>query len=94
MQLRKARVCLDCEEVHDAQSCPMCASETFAYLTQWLPVEERRKRKRVPEETPSQAPRFQRWILGSGLLGLVAFSIFRWTSRSDPRSLQRAAEEQ
>jgi hypothetical protein len=36
MQLRTARVCLDCEEVHDAQQCPTCASETFAFLTRWV----------------------------------------------------------
>jgi len=31
MQLKVARVCLDCEEIHDSQQCPVCASETFAY---------------------------------------------------------------
>jgi hypothetical protein len=41
MQLRTARLCLDCDEVHDAQQCPLCASETFAYLTRWVPVPER-----------------------------------------------------
>ena len=30
MQLRNARLCLDCEEVHDAQQCPACASAMFA----------------------------------------------------------------
>ena len=29
MQLRTARLCLDCEEVHDEAQCPVCASETF-----------------------------------------------------------------
>ena len=43
MQLRIARVCLDCEEIHDQQTCPVCASETFAYLSRWVPSPERRK---------------------------------------------------
>ena len=43
MQLRVARVCLDCEEIHDQQMCPVCASETFAYLSRWVPSPERRK---------------------------------------------------
>ena len=30
--IRVARVCLDCDEVHDAQTCPICASESFAYV--------------------------------------------------------------
>ena len=33
-----ARLCLDCDEVHDAQQCPHCASETFAFITRWVPV--------------------------------------------------------
>ena len=41
MQLQSARLCLDCDEVHDAQRCPHCASETFAYITRWVPVPDR-----------------------------------------------------
>jgi hypothetical protein len=41
MQLRSARLCLDCDEVHDAQQCPQCASETFAFITRWVPVPDR-----------------------------------------------------
>jgi len=37
MQLRNARLCLDCEEVHDAAICPACASESFAFITRWVP---------------------------------------------------------
>jgi hypothetical protein len=44
MQLRSARLCLDCDEVHDAQQCPQCASETFAFITRWVPVPERPER--------------------------------------------------
>ena len=47
MQLRKARLCLDCEELHDQRRCPVCASGTFAYLTQWMPAPERRKKPRL-----------------------------------------------
>lgn len=56
MQLRTARLCLDCEEVHDAGQCPVCASETFSYLSRWIPSDERRRRPRVdmPRE-PAQA---------------------------------------
>jgi hypothetical protein len=47
MQLRTARLCLDCEEVHDAMVCPSCASETFTYITRWIPAPERRHRPRA-----------------------------------------------
>jgi hypothetical protein len=37
MRLAVARVCLDCEEVHDGDRCPVCSSETFAFLKRWVP---------------------------------------------------------
>jgi hypothetical protein len=51
MQLRVARLCLDCEEVFVGDVCPVCASEHYAFLSTWLPVEERRRWRR-----PAAAP--------------------------------------
>ena len=53
MQLRNARLCLDCEEVHDNQQCPLCASETFVFITRWVPAPERRQKPRTGEPPPS-----------------------------------------
>jgi hypothetical protein len=36
MRLDAARLCLDCEEIHEDQVCPICSSEAFAYLTRWV----------------------------------------------------------
>jgi hypothetical protein len=36
MRLMNARLCLDCEEVHQEQHCPICGSESFAFLTRWV----------------------------------------------------------
>jgi|SRR5688572_8119344 hypothetical protein len=53
MQLRNARLCLDCEEIHEAQQCPLCASETFAFMTRWVPAREgRSSRPKVVVEAP------------------------------------------
>jgi hypothetical protein len=46
MQLRVARLCLDCEELHTDNTCPRCASESYAFLSNWLHVEERRRWRR------------------------------------------------
>jgi hypothetical protein len=56
MQLRVARLCLDCEELHVADACPVCASLRYAFLSAWLPSEERRRWKRpAPAVTEPQA---------------------------------------
>ena len=49
MQLRNARLCLDCDEVHDESHCPICASESFAFIKRWVPASERRARQRPQE---------------------------------------------
>jgi len=36
MRLAVARLCIDCEEVHDGDRCPVCGSETFAFLKKWV----------------------------------------------------------
>ena len=50
-----ARLCLDCDEVHDEYRCPACASDQFSYLTRWVPVPERPDRPRRPR--PPVEPR-------------------------------------
>jgi hypothetical protein len=98
MQLRTARVCLDCEEVHDTQKCPTCASETFAYLTRWVPVPERRARPRPAEpanretvdtyrEMLSPQQRSSGWsLIRRGALGLAIFGVAGWIWRRNARS--------
>jgi hypothetical protein len=70
MQLRTARLCLDCEELHEDQQCPVCASEEFAFLTRWVPVTERRVRRRPPAQQSHMASRV---VKGASIsLALVA----------------------
>ncbi|HJV95212.1 MAG TPA: hypothetical protein VJ608_04210 [Albitalea sp.] len=49
MQLRNARLCLDCDEIHQESHCPICASESFAFIKRWVPASERRARQRPPD---------------------------------------------
>ena len=49
MQLRNARLCLDCDEIHEEAHCPICASESFAFIKRWVPASERRARQRPPD---------------------------------------------
>ena len=92
MQLRSARLCLDCDEVHDAQQCPVCASESFSYMSRWVPAPERRPAPRPttsPEaeiyrrlvDPPSDQTRGRR-LLKTGMLGLTAVGLVGWLVKS------------
>jgi hypothetical protein len=105
MQLRNARLCLDCEEVHDAQQCPTCASETFAFITRWVPARDRRARPRPveppkPEElqtyeqllTPEDDQRITPWKLAQrGALGLALFGVAGWLWKTGGNSTRKDA---
>src|SRR5258706_4172816 len=83
MQLHIARLCLDCEEIHDQPTCPVCTSESFAFISRWIPAPERRVRPReiAPPETVDayrqlldanrETSATTRWVR-RGVLGLAA----------------------
>jgi hypothetical protein len=88
MQLRNARLCLDCEEVHESQQCPICASESFVFLTRWVPAPERRQKPRTgPPPSPDETVDTYREILNprpnsagwrfvkGGAMGLALFGV-------------------
>ena len=83
MQLTTARLCLNCEEVHDAYACPRCASATFAFLTRWVPHSE-------PASRPVTHPRLAASVLhraavGGVAPGLTAFGLYQWFKRAQAR---------
>ena len=61
MRLDDARLCLDCEEIHDEQECPACGSEAFAFLKRWIKStadgdRARQVTHRIPEASVRAAP--------------------------------------
>lgn len=104
MQLRVARLCHDCEEIHADQHCPACASETFTFITRWVPAPERRAQPR-PVTSPeaetyrqlleaSVSPRTRpKWITPAAI-GVTALGVLGWWSqrngpaKQEPRSLR------
>jgi hypothetical protein len=103
MQLRIARLCLDCEEIHAAQQCPICASDEYAWITRWVPAPERRMR---PRRTPSAdataaktavavqkspaAPRHH--LLTRGIVGITAVGLAGWILRARKPGATPASE--
>jgi hypothetical protein len=75
MQLRTARLCMDCEEIHDQPQCPLCGSETFAYVIRWIPAPERRSPAR-PSTDAERVEAYQQ-LLGSGTESKMG----KWTKR-------------
>ena len=92
MKLHVARLCLDCDEIHDEQRCPLCGSASFGYISRWIPVGERRTRPRPVINSPtvdtyremltadqSQSDK-SRW-LRRGAIGVTAVSLAGWIWR-------------
>jgi len=102
MQLHIARLCLDCDEVHVAERCPVCGSDAFAYLARWIPAAERRMRTR-PTSSPeadvyrrligptSPPPQLGR-LLRRSALGVTVVAVASWVWRwSEGRKRRHAA---
>src|SRR4051812_28521913 len=75
MKLDAARLCLDCDEIHEDQICPTCGSEAFAFVTRWVKTSgEHRPERRAapvvqqavihPARTPEQIEAYRQLIEG------------------------------
>jgi hypothetical protein len=94
MQLRDARLCADCDEVHDGQHCPHCASERFTFISRWVPLPDGHARpraetspeaeayRRLVEETPETTRSRLAKVVTNGVVGLAAVGIVGWLWKS------------
>jgi hypothetical protein len=83
MQLRYARLCLNCEEIHSAAHCPICTSESFAYVSRWIPPGERRQQPRRTQPATGtgapQGPGRMRWVKrGAAGMAVLAATRLLW----------------
>lgn len=102
MKLRTARLCLDCDEVHDHYRCPACTSETFVYLTRWVPEPDRPQRAPRPTTSPEAevyrelvgdegngtSPRRGRRLLKHGVVSVAAVGVLGWLLGGRPPKRQ------
>jgi hypothetical protein len=92
MKLSTARLCLDCDEVYDEAQCPVCASESYAFIKRWVTAPEKRSRPAVLNHSraetvatyrallaaDSQPKRTTARLLGGGLVGLAVLGAAGW----------------
>ena len=90
MQLRVARLCLDCEEIHAARTCPRCTSESFALISRWVPAPERRARPRPDTSTADTYRELlaedadkpsHKWLKGGAMLATIGLCVGGWLLR-------------
>ena len=105
MKLGVARLCLDCDEVHDQERCPTCASEVFAFLTRWVPRSNGRLAQPArpsPERPELEAYRQITGIERNGgkgrlfvrsVLGLGVLGIAGWLWRRTATGKQDASKD-
>jgi hypothetical protein len=93
MKLTEARLCLDCDEVHAEDRCPLCASESLAFIKRWVTTPEKRTRQRAANDTraetvetyrallakpPDDEPTMARRLLRGGAVGLAVLGAAGW----------------
>ena len=88
MRLMNARLCLDCEEVHDEQHCPICGSESFAFLTRWVSPSDTVAAKR---RLAARARLTTRWIDGNKSMPIDRSSIRTTRPNAGPYRRARRA---
>jgi hypothetical protein len=69
----------------------VCASETYAFLKKWVPVEDRRvlPRRAAKLFSPTKT---QTVMFGGGVLSLLTYWLFRSSSRIQDKALSTAGE--
>ncbi len=78
VELRRAKLCLDCEAIFQGPRCPACTSESFVPVTRWI-----RPSERVPASPPPPPPpappvsRPRRLLKKSLYVGLGAYGMWK-----------------
>src|SRR5687768_7504032 len=105
MKLSNARLCLDCDEVYDEAHCPVCASESFAFIKRWVTAPERRPTQapvlnHARAETvatyrallaPNHGPSRTTRLVRGGLVGLVVIGAAGWILQRSVREKDEGA---
>jgi hypothetical protein len=105
MKLNTARLCLDCDEVHDEPRCPVCASESFAFIKRWVTAPERQAAGSITQKERSERaatyralldanpePTMARRLVKGGVVGLAVLGAAGWLLQRNAAEKKKADE--
>ena len=95
VDLRRGRLCLDCEVIFEGPQCPACTSQSFVPVTRWIRPTERRETGRTSAEALPPASKKQRsGVLKKSLyVGLGAYGVWKMLFQpARPRRRRMPAE--
>ncbi len=75
VNLRRARLCLDCEMIFEGPRCPACTSESFVPITRWIRPTDRPVERRV--ESPPAPPKPRHALRKTLYVGLGAYGAWK-----------------
>jgi hypothetical protein len=77
IDLRRAKLCLDCEAIFQGLQCPACTSESFVPITRWIRPSERPQPLKAEPPPPPPASKPRRLLRKSLYLGLGAYGAWK-----------------
>ena len=95
IELKRARLCLDCEMIFEGPACPACTSGSFVPVTRWIRPTVRQESER-PAPSPPPAPKPKRLLRKSLYVGLGAYGVWKMLfepSRPRPRKPPERSKE-
>ena len=105
MKLTNARLCLDCDEVHDEPQCPACASESFAFIKRWVTAPERAQNPPANQTRAEKAaayrallaanhePTVTKRLIRGGVVGLAVLGAAGWMLQRSAKRKDEAKQD-
>lgn len=92
VNLRRARLCLDCEAIFEGPQCPGCTSESYIPVSRWIRPSDLVAVESRP--APALPPAKSRGILKKSLyLGLGAYGVWKMLFEPPKPRKRKAAKE-
>ncbi len=86
MPLEKARICLECDTIHDLVACPECGSSSFYYLANWIKPQHPRPTAESPQPEAASPRKKRHWIRNTLLAGAGVVAAYQLLFRPSKKN--------